>query len=527
MDLRCKKLNFMAILLLVLSACNMVEDGQPALQFEIPQIQKSQYEISAPLRSIKTTGNKPPHAPTDVSGFDCVLINVVGSGIGEWDNNADRVGVGRNFSYFGTYSRLVSTSSSATITLKIKKGSSRYIQLIGVNSSIGCPSNATASDLNSFEKFPGMFIIGSVQKDIFSNQTIALKSTYSATDTADVRGDEDTPWYDSPPEVGVLTLAPSGSDSVSASWTKATDDGTAQEAISYKLVYSTNRAAIDSVDEVVSTNSNIVIEDENVTTASVNSLTSGVEYFFSLLVKDNNGKGSLYQIKSITLSGNYTCTCSAGSYSQDGSGSNCATAEAGYWAQNCVRTACTNQIPNNSTYSAGNVDSTCDYTCDTGYKPSEGLCLPELPGGTNFGCTSTDAIAGFKLWTTTSQVKGIQIICRQNNSGSPNGSDAYGMSMGDTTGASPVEFKCSNQYGIVKVSFENTALNKLAAVKFTCEKRNSANKPAPVVSGVYGTTSSSVPDSINCSDETTYLNSLSVTVMNGEISSVDTHYYCK
>lgn len=517
-------------LVLAVSCDNLIEDV-PELKFEIPRLSRSTTTLKNTLNKNVSalSAGTPPYAPADVSQFDCVLVNVVGEGIGNWEANSDRVGVGRNFSYLGTYSRLVSTSTGGTIAMKIKKGSLRYIQLIGVNSQDNtCPANVTASDLNSYEKFPGMFIIGSVEKDIFKNETISIRSTYAADSTADIRGNEDEPWYEggtnNAPEAGVLTLSKLSNSSIKVDWTSATDDQTSSGQLLYKLVYSTISEEIDSIDEVDLRDSNVLVNWENASTATATSLSLDTQYFFSLMVKDAGGMKTLYTMASLTLT-DTSCSCPDGKYPKEGS---CVDSDIGYWASQCIQTQCTNSIPTNSSYTGGNSTSTCGYTCNTGYTQSNGACVPVLPGGTNFGCASTDAIVGYNIWHSSEQVTGLQVICRQNNSGSPNGSNSTGMSMGSTTGTANSTFTCANQKGVVKINFENDLENlKLLAIKFTCEKRNASGGTSQELSSIYGQTTSSVSSNINCPDVTTYMNSVSVSVSGGKIVSVDENNYCK
>jgi len=404
------------------------------------------------------------------------MVNVVGDGIGDWTDNRGKIGSGKNYSYFGTFSKMVSTVTGGTVTVKIKKGSLRYIQLIGVKSTIGCPSNVTASDLKSTAKFPGLFIIGTERKNIFQSESITIKTSYSVNSTSDLRYEEDEPLPESidqePPTVGVLTVSFTSDTTASISWPAASDEGTLTKYLSYKLLRADTPEEIDTVEEADSTAAqNIVFNwTMNKTTQSVTELDSSKEHHFALLVKDQFNNKSLYSL----TSEDETCSCPAGQYLEGGE---CITAELGYWANNCVLTACTNK-PSNSNYtSTAQTTSSCAWECSEGYILNVSTSTCELPSEIDsIGCSSGQRMTGlFVNVDASNKIYKFGARCKNFVDGNVSGSAFDGTSSG-AEGGTRNEIDCNGQYVVVgEIKYENGILeeqNVLTGISFQCMKIN-------------------------------------------------------
>lgn len=443
--------SFSLITLLAIS-CQVHDPNDATLEFELPKLKAKNALMLKPLASEEPTA---PYAPGDISGFDCVLVNVVGEGIGEWDANSDKVGVGRNFSYVGSISKMVSALTGGVVELQIKKGSLRYIQLIGVRSTIGCPANVKASDLNSFDKFPGMFIIGSVKKDIFKSETVTIKSTYSVTSAADFRASEDEPRPSvdkeapTPGSSGLLEVTSESADNATITWSLATDDGTLAKHLEYKLVTASISEDINTVDEVSEMTGDGVVMDWSANTSSdtATGLDPALTHYFALAVKDYNGNMALYQLGYQAP----TCSCGPGYYLGD---KGCVAAEIGYWASSCTRYECSNKPANSSYSGTATTTSSCSWSCDTGYAPNADYtsCV-SLGDSTPVGCSGTEVVVGFNI-RSGGWIDKLGVRCQNYNAGKPTGAVRDGTSFGGE-GGSPATFDCANGEAINAIQYIN------------------------------------------------------------------------
>jgi uncharacterized repeat protein (TIGR02543 family) len=406
--------------LLSLTSCGDKKQSEASVVIEIPALHK----FSAPLvyakggsgyeALIDTTA---PYAPIDVSGFDCILVNVVGPGIGEWDTNQSRVGDGSTYSYIGTYSKLIPVATGGTVEVKIKKGTKRFIQLLGIKSTVGCPSSVTSTDLNSVDKFPGIFIIGNVQKDIIKDEQVNIASTYDVQQAADVRGSETQPVPthadETAPSIGAGTvLAPSRSTTtVGLTWLEASDNATLTAQLKYKVVYSTTLANLSTI-----TNANAADVGmdwtANTTSATVSGLTPNTEYFFAVLVKDAIGNMALYSTVSKTTSATgYTVT-----YSGNGNTSGSVPVDSTSYNNTAIVTV------------LGNTGS----LAKTGYK-FNGWNTAANGSGSSYSADSTFSISGASVTLYAQWVSAYSVT--YNGNGSTSGSvptDTNGYVTSDT-----------------------------------------------------------------------------------------------
>jgi hypothetical protein len=112
---------------------------------------------------------------------------------------------------------------------------------------------------------------------------------------------------------GALTVGTVTSDSVALSWQKATDNASAQTALSYRVV----RSLSDDIGNVADALANgTVVLDWTLDTASVNAtgLSASTLYYFNVLVRDAAGNTSVYVPTSATthvLEGSVSITITA------------------------------------------------------------------------------------------------------------------------------------------------------------------------------------------------------------------------
>lgn len=93
--------------------------------------------------------------------------------------------------------------------------------------------------------------------------------------------------------LGSLTYRPTDATSMSISWTKATDDLYAQNALQYKVVRSSSDNIQNAAD--AGANGTLVMDwATDVATTSVTGLTAGARYWFNVLVRDGAGHVSAY-----------------------------------------------------------------------------------------------------------------------------------------------------------------------------------------------------------------------------------------
>jgi len=439
-------------LMIVLISCSKNEQDISEVQMDIPPL-KNLTSIEQKSLLYATADDEPtaPYAPEDLSGFDCVMVNVVGEGIGDWTVNRGKIGSGKNYSYFGTFSKMVSTATGGTVTVRIKKGSLRYIQLIGVKSTVGCPSSVSASDLKSTTKFPGLFIIGSVQKNIFQSEDVSITPTYSVNTTSDVRYEEDETVPSS-----IDTTAPDTSKSeltvtsTLASWTQATDEATLQKYLSYKLLRSDSFDQYNSVGKAeMAEATNIVMNwSMNKTSQTLTDLDPAKEHFFTLLVKDQFNNKSLYEIKSVPVS----CTCEDGFYLKNGE---CVQAETGTWASSCTQNDCSNKPANSSYTTAGESTSSCAWACNNGYYPNETSteCI-ENSGYIALGCSANELMTGLS-GRSGSILDKLGARCRTYNGTSVTGAVKNGTSFGGM-GGSPFTVDCPDNKVVGEIEYINT-----------------------------------------------------------------------
>lgn len=133
---------------------------------------KSMVEVSIPaLRALVADDS----APESISDFDCVVLNVTGTGIETTQN-------------LGLVSTMVAANTGGTLKVEVPAGASRLFQIVGVKSqSHSCPTEITRSSLTSSVSYPVLSEVGRTTADIFADTALRIKGSYSSQTAVDLR----------------------------------------------------------------------------------------------------------------------------------------------------------------------------------------------------------------------------------------------------------------------------------------------------------------------------------------------------
>lgn len=185
---------------LVLTACSLNNSDRVTVSVELPRSPQSSYLFPQFLQ----TGN----LPEDVSGFTCYGVNVMGFDIPARGINMDEVPPfqeileGSECAYPGETSHLISPSSDSAqvIDVNVPAGPDRVVQVVGIQSEIGCPEGQTFTDIiQEIEQneqqgggdidniFKSIIEIGRAVTDLFSDTTVNVYNTYDFSNPKDVR----------------------------------------------------------------------------------------------------------------------------------------------------------------------------------------------------------------------------------------------------------------------------------------------------------------------------------------------------
>lgn len=301
----------MALAMWVLAGCGQKAPSNANVQFEIPPFPAEKAFAQDKVGALAGGGSEPtaPFAPATVAGFECLMVNVVGEGIGDYSSHVSRMAGGAQFSYIGTYSQMIPTATGGTVSLKVKKGSARKFQIIGVRSTVGCAGTAKASDLSNYTKYPGLFLLGSTTADVSKDDAVELDVSYSLAEALDLRASASSPWPNAdttaPLSSGKTISSTSlGRYSIGLSWPATTDDGTLASQLKYKLVKATSAEALSTVSlaDAASAGNTVMDWTANTQVATATSLSAQTTYYFAVLVKDATGNKTKYNVNSFTTS---------------------------------------------------------------------------------------------------------------------------------------------------------------------------------------------------------------------------------
>ena len=106
-----------------------------------------------------------------------------------------------------------------------------------------------------------------------------------------------------PGSSGTISTSNIAYKSVDVSWTAATDDATAPSSLQYKLVYSTSNN-IDSASDAESNGTTALDWSAGVTSNTVEGLAPGTQYYFNVLVQDEDDNIAAYDSVAATTAAN-------------------------------------------------------------------------------------------------------------------------------------------------------------------------------------------------------------------------------
>ncbi|MEO5971204.1 MAG: hypothetical protein ABIQ95_14850, partial [Bdellovibrionia bacterium] len=185
-----------------------------------------------------------------VTDFDCVFVNIMGYGIGDWAGNKANIEANPGCGYIGAISDFVDFKIGGTATVEVPFGLARIVQVLGVRSTTGCTTKMDTSIAPSVITYSGIFEMGRTVTDILADKEITVNNAYSISTARDFRC-----LLGNPPE-GVDTVAPViggvitsvvSANSTQLSWPAANDNGASAANLEYKVVRGTALTDINTV----------------------------------------------------------------------------------------------------------------------------------------------------------------------------------------------------------------------------------------------------------------------------------------
>jgi len=98
---------------------------------------------------------------------------------------------------------------------------------------------------------------------------------------------------------GVIIISGIGATSLTLSWTKATDDASAPENIEYRAYYATV-SSITTPEDVEANATAVGDWEKDIATKEVTGLSEATDYYFTVLVRDEDGNMAAYEVASQT-----------------------------------------------------------------------------------------------------------------------------------------------------------------------------------------------------------------------------------
>jgi phosphodiesterase/alkaline phosphatase D-like protein len=154
-------------------------------------------------------------------------------------------------------------------------------------------SSATFNGLNPDTTYYFNVLVKDVAGNRAIYQTKSIR-TAAADATAPVPGNS-----------GQMTSGNVGAGSVTVNWTKATDNTSSPS----QLLYEVRRSLANNIDTVASAESNGLVAQNylaDISSATINGLLPGTNYFFTVIVKDAAGNKAVYSVLSVTTTGDTT-----------------------------------------------------------------------------------------------------------------------------------------------------------------------------------------------------------------------------
>lgn len=216
-----------------------------------------------------------------VVGSDIVYSNILTTSLtATWGSATDDATVASHLEY-----KLVRASSASAID-SIAEVQALAASSVAMNWSQGITSKALTG-LGQGQRYYFNYLV----RDHSGNISISNPVKVVMQDTV------------SPVNGANITFASVAETSLTVNWGVATDGTNTASELEYKLVRSTNSAAIDTVaevDAILSAGSGLVMDwNDNVTTSPSTGLLPRTTYYYSLLVRDPYGNKTLYAPRSV------------------------------------------------------------------------------------------------------------------------------------------------------------------------------------------------------------------------------------
>jgi hypothetical protein len=168
------------------SSCSLRSNGQqqtltialPGAHFVQNPILKGMTEWISLAWASTTTATNLNNDPASLSEFDCFAVNVNGPGI-NLDPGVTCTDPADAPAIFGGFV----PNGNSSIDLVVPAGPDRSIRIMGVKSLIGCPNlhDMLQDGAINFKNIGHFYEVGSTRQDIFSDATVTIKASYSAT----------------------------------------------------------------------------------------------------------------------------------------------------------------------------------------------------------------------------------------------------------------------------------------------------------------------------------------------------------
>jgi|GEM_PF-1735153 len=341
------------------------------------------------------------------------------------------------------------TSLTADVQFTISETSSVTLYS---NDSCSSAISSAASKTGAAQTMTTNNLTANTATTIYAKAVDAATNASSCTSIGSYTPDTTAPTAGSAVEFSNVT-----SSSVTVKWGVASDSVTAASGLSYKLVVAATTGAIDDASEINSASGASVIVDwtvgssltwsANKTSANASSMTMYTAYYFAVAVKDAAGRISVYSPQGVTTS----CGCSAGQYASGGS---CVTAETGYYAASCERTACSNKPTNSGYLGTGYSTNTCEWACSNGYVANSTYTSCNTNNGyVPLSCGSNQLVTGFS-GRAAGWIDKIGVRCRNFADGALIGSTIVGTEFGGEGGVSFIS-DCPNGSAVSEVDYYN------------------------------------------------------------------------
>lgn len=162
------KLTVLTVILLTSSACSMKDRSEVhSISVQLPQQWTNQSNSNMLIGPIST-----------VADFDCYALNVTGPGI----NNDARMGCTNPSTAMGIVAGFIPVTDGR-IEMMVPAGPNRKIEVIGIQSNVGCQILGALLDANGVDALNGMgtpYVIGSASTDLFDDASLDITVAYDS-----------------------------------------------------------------------------------------------------------------------------------------------------------------------------------------------------------------------------------------------------------------------------------------------------------------------------------------------------------